>query len=79
MKKMILVDDIPEAPKLKLELQLADCYMNYVPKRMIDTAAEAIGSKFRDRPARKCLLPGCGNLTNHRGGYCCAEHCREHK
>ena len=28
---------------------------------------------------RKCLLTGCENLTAHNGGYCCAEHCRNHK
>jgi hypothetical protein len=28
---------------------------------------------------RKCLLPGCDNLTAHNGGYCCAEHHTKHK
>ena len=28
---------------------------------------------------RKCALPECETLTDHNGGYCCAEHCREHK
>ena len=27
----------------------------------------------------KCGLPGCATLTLHNGGYCCAEHCREHR
>ena len=27
----------------------------------------------------KCLLPGCEVLTMHPGGYCKAEHCREHR
>lgn len=26
----------------------------------------------------KCMLPGCSILTLHNGGYCSAEHCREH-
>jgi len=25
-----------------------------------------------------CSLPGCGNPAN-RGGYCCAEHCKQHR
>jgi len=28
---------------------------------------------------RKCILPGCEKQTIHRGGYCCAEHCQQHK
>lgn len=28
---------------------------------------------------KKCLLPGCDILTLHNGGYCCAEHCLEHR
>lgn len=31
------------------------------------------------RPQQPCLLPGCGKPTNHHGGYCCADHCREHR
>lgn len=31
------------------------------------------------RPKKKCLLPSCEVWTEHRGGYCCVEHCREHK
>lgn len=27
----------------------------------------------------KCGLPGCTVLTLHNGGYCCADHCREHR
>lgn len=26
------------------------------------------------KPKRKCLLKGCDVLTDHGGGYCCAEH-----
>jgi len=29
------------------------------------------------KKARKCALPGCENETTR--GYCCAEHCKEHK
>jgi len=50
----------------------------------------AIGSAFIEsqlprrlfpqaRPHKKCLLPGCDNTTNHRGGYCCSEHCKKHR
>ena len=27
----------------------------------------------------KCLLPGCEKMTVHNGGYCSAEHCKEHR
>ena len=33
----------------------------------------------RETPSRKCALPGCENMTCHRGGYCCAEHKNMHK
>jgi len=38
-------------------------------------------STVREKPepeARECLLPGCTNLTTHRGGYCCPGHRAEH-
>jgi hypothetical protein len=31
---------------------------------------------------KKCLLPSCNveiDLSNHKGYYCCREHCIEHK
>ena len=31
------------------------------------------------KPERVCRLPGCDNMTSHNGGYCCADHCREHR
>ena len=31
------------------------------------------------KPWRKCALPICPKFTEHNGGYCCAEHCREHR
>lgn len=34
---------------------------------------------FREKPYKECILPGCEETTNHNGGYCCAEHCREHR
>jgi len=35
--------------------------------------------KRDDRPLAHCALPGCSMTTSHRGGYCCADHCRKHK
>ena len=31
------------------------------------------------KPLVKCLLPSCEVVTKHNGGYCCAEHCKEHR
>jgi hypothetical protein len=31
------------------------------------------------KPLEECLLPTCHNTTSHNGGYCCADHCREHR
>lgn len=33
----------------------------------------------KQKIANKCLLPDCEIMTSHRGGYCCAEHCKKHK
>jgi hypothetical protein len=30
-----------------------------------------------EKQKKKCLLPGCSNLTDHNGGYCSAEHCKQ--
>jgi hypothetical protein len=32
-----------------------------------------------ERTAHRCGLPGCEATTTHNGGYCCADHCREHR
>ena len=33
----------------------------------------------QERKAQSCVLPGCEAMTTHNGGYCCADHCREHR
>lgn len=33
----------------------------------------------RQKKEQICLLPGCSTPATHRGGYCCAEHCRQHQ
>ncbi|MGB2826186.1 MAG: hypothetical protein WBC49_06080 [Thermoplasmata archaeon] len=32
-----------------------------------------------EKVTRKCVLPECTTMTKHNGGYCCAEHCDEHR
>ena len=32
-----------------------------------------------ERTAHRCGLPGCEATTTHNGGYCCADHCQEHR
>ncbi len=32
-----------------------------------------------EKIAKKCFMPSCDKLTRHNGGYCCADHCREHR
>lgn len=33
-----------------------------------------LGNLPPPKPKRKCLLKGCDVMTDHNGGYCCAEH-----
>jgi len=42
-------------------------------------AKDGLFSKPQGRKPKeeKCLLEGCNNLTSR--GWCCAEHCKEHK
>lgn len=28
---------------------------------------------------KACALPGCNRAHSHNGGYCCAQHSKEHK
>ena len=35
--------------------------------------------KLQRKQEGKCHLPGCEMEKSGRGGYCCAEHCREHR
>lgn len=35
--------------------------------------------QWKENPKRECRLPGCDILTSHNGGYCSAEHCKEHR
>lgn len=37
------------------------------------------GDNSTVRKESKCSLPDCENTTKHNGGYCCAEHCKEHR
>jgi len=32
-----------------------------------------------EKPQSPCALPGCEAMSTHNGGYCCADHCREHR
>ena len=31
------------------------------------------------KKVRVCFLPGCEVKHTHNGGYCCADHCKEHR
>jgi hypothetical protein len=45
--------------------------------------AEGIGTMYarelKPKEPRKCSLPSCEVLTLHNGGYCCPEHCKQHR
>lgn len=45
-----------------------------------EAVADALASFHapKPKPERKCALPGCEVMTRHNGGYCCAQHCRDH-
>ena len=46
--------------------------------RLLDAATGRQRRRSERTPAQ-CALPGCEAMTTHNGGYCCADHCREHR
>lgn len=53
-------------------LSLISCLLSGLPGRV----------PFYPEPpkrAKKCALPSCYEITKHNGGYCCADHCHEHR
>jgi len=46
---------------------------------MRDEMTRPLRKLLREKPYKSCLLPGCESKTNHNGGYCCTEHCTEHR
>ena len=51
--------------------------MNFNPFIAAMFAANAVSmpnSRYEAPRARKCLLKDCKEMTEHNGGFCCAEH-----
>ncbi len=47
---------------------------------MDDLITSCLPRRYRvDKPKMECRLPECTELTDHNGGYCCADHCKEHQ
>jgi hypothetical protein len=53
----------------------------FMSEQLWNDSMEEIRSKndiSKPKP-KKCLLKECNTPTNHKGGYCCAEHCKQDK
>lgn len=51
-----------------------------IAKALYFAIKEGVPRKYRvEKEKSQCLLPGCNNFTDHNGGYCCVEHCKEHR
>ncbi len=90
MTKIVLVDSSPEilaalnhkAAEAGLRVITAtDPLAETIYYRSLDGLIDDMAEKLlpKPRPSKKCRLPGCENMTNHNGGFCCAEHCLEHR
>jgi len=87
-QKMVVVDSLDAVKPEVLQGDLIDKFnppfvYQLHPHRMAAVAAVAgVGgipvSRRQEEPLRKCALPGCDVMHNHNGGYCNADHCREH-
>lgn len=80
--KILMVDDDKEKG-CGMEIDIRDSvYSKFeIPYELHRAMAAAIDSVYIPKPRKekKCLLPECDILTDHQGGYCCAEHCKKHK
>ena len=58
-------------------------YLSYLPVVAFHAARQESSElrKLTKEPksTKQCLLPKCTKQTSHNGGYCCAEHCLEHR
>ena len=45
----------------------------------IDPSGLGIRKYYPRTESKECSLPGCNEMTAHNGGYCCADHCKEHR
>lgn len=82
--KILVVDDNEEIKlnKIRTEIRNNEIYSEYVMPFFIEAAMDAACNSIYFPPEKKkvkCLLPECDNLTDHNGGYCCAEHCKQHR
>ena len=76
-KKVLVVDDRIHANSITLAA--LDAALSPIGLSVKSVIEAAIPNKWRNRQKSKCILPRCENMTNHRGGYCCAEHKKLHK
>jgi hypothetical protein len=76
--KVIVVDSYSEPPWPDIAgdfIKAVSCISPW-----IDPALPFLTRRRKSpKPMRKCALPRCEVLTSHNGGYCSAEHCKEHR
>ena len=68
-----LSETLRQARQASIITALAHLYMP--PLHMLDR--RYIKGK-KPREMRKCRLPQCEVMHSHNGGYCCAEHFKQH-
>lgn len=81
-KKLVVIDSIHED---------AEALSKTATKSLLASAtAAAVAGMVGEHPwgfakgkkskqLQKCGLSGCDKMHDHNGGYCCPEHCREHR
>ena len=63
------------------DTSLMETFPYYIGRGLLGGLVDAcLPRRYRvARQKTKCLLPSCDTLTDHRGGYCSAEHCKQHR
>jgi len=60
---------------------LASLFMAAMSSEFMSHGRDYLSPRFRktEKKQTQCALPGCEVMTIHNGGYCCADHSREHR
>jgi len=76
-KDMVVVDSISEPVPIHSRNQAG---LAIAAIGMFAGVAGIAGmSPRKEKILRKCALPECEVMHSHNGGYCSADHCREHQ
>jgi hypothetical protein len=84
MRTASINSDILGAGSPSLSALVAGAVWTFMTRDDYERSQQALAAacgirRQTERTEHRCALPGCEAMTRHNGGYCCADHCREHR